>query len=74
MLYWNLLFLCRGHHLSVDHSEDGEDDDEEEEFSADEFVQGTLETEKERYKYSYCVMSRRVKQRLSSKTYFPIIL
>ena len=37
-----LRFLCFSHKLSVYDSKNGEHNDEEEEFSADEFVQRTL--------------------------------
>ena len=42
----SLRFLCWSHQLSVDDSEDGEDNDEQEEFPADEFVQWTLKSGK----------------------------
>ena len=42
MSHWR--FLCWCHQLSVDNSEDGEHNDEQEEFSADQFVQWALTT------------------------------
>ena len=51
--------MCRRHQLSVDNTEDGEDYQEEQELSADEFVQGSLKAKRnahiiEELEYKYC--------------------
>jgi len=49
-----LRFLCFSHKLSVYDSKNGEHNDEEEEFSADEFVQRTLPFEEQSCEASSC--------------------